>query len=520
MRSRIIDSHCHTFGAEDLPMYGFLKCSILSDYPELDNALVRSLAKFLTWLMKWIAPSTKSERRRLLRLLDEYRNDMSELMHLLIKMVDIPEGDEPTDLETKKAIEKGVEKLSESDDQGDLDLLDQLKRAAFGDDQIDGAPSRGQIMDIARALLAGKGEDYISGGLALVGILVRYRYKITQKHIKDNLFASKDNYYDEMSESGKNYFISPLVVDYDKWVNDEAKAMLSDQIEVMVLNNRLHQGRLLPFVPFDPWREIVKNDELFDPLKLVKTAIEEEGFIGVKIYPPMGFWPIGNTDMDNDHYPEGVPPQFGKKVDDVLHQIYSYCQQNCVPITTHCSRSMGTADGYDDRAHPKYWGKVADKFEGIKINLGHFGGNDWWEYTVVDLAKKHSNVYADLSYASYVLDRSEWEYRIGKLREHIDGCDNENQDAMPYHIKDKMMFGTDWSMLCLVEGYENYLNEFEGFYAEVVDNNAEDMEKFFFGNAVKFFGLDNSDVRDRLRTFHDKYKIKSPFADIPIRTTW
>jgi len=48
------------------------------------------------------------------------------------------------------------------------------------------------------------------------------------------------------------------------------------------------QGRIMPFYAVDPRPP--------DPVESVKKAIESQGFVGVKLYPPMGYKPIGNDD--------------------------------------------------------------------------------------------------------------------------------------------------------------------------------------------------------------------------------
>ena len=59
---------------------------------------------------------------------------------------------------------------------------------------------------------------------------------------------------------------------------------------------------VLPLVPHKPRTDIERDGQSF---KLVRRAIEERCFVGVKLYPPMGFRPLGN----NSPVDTGLPPQ-------------------------------------------------------------------------------------------------------------------------------------------------------------------------------------------------------------------
>jgi hypothetical protein len=82
------------------------------------------------------------------------------------------------------------------------------------------------------------------------------------------------------------------------------------------------------------------------------------GFIGVKMYPPMGFLPAGNAKQQIDNpntwvkehlpswmakpvtYPDGTTKSFGQRLDDQLEALYSWAEHNCVPITVHAEASQ------------------------------------------------------------------------------------------------------------------------------------------------------------------------------------
>lgn len=171
-----------------------------------------------------------------------------------------------------------------------------------------------------------------------------------------------------------------------------------------------YKDLIYPFVFIHPERP-----KLFS---LVKHYIEEKGFAGLKMYPPLGYYP------------------FDKRLD----LVYSYAEQNNIPIISHCARGGVYYRGeIKDRKHPitgkeikagknkfitdtytdpdnyKY---LLNKFPNLKINLAHYGGFDEWEKylqnTIVDsdgetnwlckvneLIRNYSNVYSDISYTLF-----------------------------------------------------------------------------------------------------------------------
>ena len=113
------------------------------------------------------------------------------------------------------------------------------------------------------------------------------------------------------------------------------------------------------FIGFDPWRQVVDEAQGNTPtaLDVVKTAIETQGFIGVKIYPPMGFRATNNASVPQSTFaglePVTIPVAGrGTKIDDALMKLYTYCNTNEVPIMAHCAPSQGPTADAALQAHP------------------------------------------------------------------------------------------------------------------------------------------------------------------------
>ena len=63
----------------------------------------------------------------------------------------------------------------------------------------------------------------------------------------------------------------------------------------------------------------------------------KRGFLGVKLYSPMGFKPMGNAaqDVTFPAYASQSEPGFGAALDKALDALYAWCEANEVPILAH-----------------------------------------------------------------------------------------------------------------------------------------------------------------------------------------
>lgn len=173
---------------------------------------------------------------------------------------------------------------------------------------------------------------------------------------------------------------------------------------------------IIPFVAADPRRSNV--------LEFVKGYVEKHEFKGIKIYPPLGYWPT----------------------DPKLMEVYAYAEEKDLPVMTHTSRG-GVYDrrkpSGDMLRHPdtgeqlvkdkperftEYYTDpdnyipILEKYPRLKLCLAHFGGGDDWQdylddaWDPKDSAKdkswlskiramikdgKYKNLYTDISYTVF-----------------------------------------------------------------------------------------------------------------------
>ena len=259
------------------------------------------------------------------------------------------------------------------------------------------------------------------------------------------------------------------------------------------------RGRIMPFYAFDP------RSGPPDPVETLQEAIETQGFVGVKLYPPLGFKPMGNDDPAIEH---------------ALMRLYEYCCQNTkapIPITSHCSWAAGVYSNervpginnirtyYRDMAGPSHWEKALKRFPSLKLNLAHFGGlGEWeamargdtphknWVDPVTALIKHYDNVYTDFSYNGIPTTDLADAYRnivLEKTR----------------GIEQKLLLGSDWYMSRMQCSLNDYWQGFETLFPDLFDNmTGENAVSFLTSDAAmayfpKFF---NSNERNLL----DQYK--------------
>jgi hypothetical protein len=203
---------------------------------------------------------------------------------------------------------------------------------------------------------------------------------------------------------------------------------------------------------------------------------------GFKMYPPMGFRPIGNAVLaDADFDPKspgrrtaldlwknaGAPKPLGQALDDALRDIFRICAARRIPIMAHAANSNGAGPGYAERANPLYWLAVAREFP-IRLTLGHLVDgvapflaaveqgitppNVWSLFTSTKLLDPRfpgATVYGDLGYTEELLDNPDLARRFFVALRAAFG--QRDPDLT------RVLYGTDWIMLGLERHDERYL---------------------------------------------------------------
>ncbi len=196
----------------------------------------------------------------------------------------------------------------------------------------------------------------------------RHKYplgKILQNlHFEGFLSSRIKNAADLMMTFPEVHMFVPSMVDFYEGTGRDANAGY-DPIEAVRFYSALNlatNGRFLPMVSFSPERQY--DEEIYGqatdglnhkrPLDLIRWAIEELGFVGVKLHPSTGFSPIENQkyaclnteDQKADIHPppaDEVQRRF-IRYDEIMMELFLLCAELDVPILTHGSRGIMAND--------------------------------------------------------------------------------------------------------------------------------------------------------------------------------
>lgn len=330
----------------------------------------------------------------------------------------------------------------------------------------------------------------------------------------------------------------PLVIDYEYWFESTYDTPIKDQIDYMYKNIVLpYKGKIHPFVAFDPARELAHRRGMLNPdkkpekhgsLQLVQDAIENKGFIGVKLYNSLGYRPFNNEIMDDKrrkkiklHKKMGYYIFKGEDYDKVLCELYDYCVDKGVPITAHSV--MDGIESYKDASfdfgHAVFWHEVLsqDKYKDLHVNLAHFGwgngGYHWkrsWVKDICEMLLEYDNLYTDVSCHDIMSKRHNQRFKSDYEDVHRDWSNYNGIDGWSM-IKKKVLFGIDWHVIKRQKDFEHFKDR----YVEVLKHKNlytdEDVDDFLGGNAVRFLGLaPGGKSRERLETFYKTKNIDLP----------
>ncbi len=268
-------------------------------------------------------------------------------------------------------------------------------------------------------------------------------------------------------------------------------------------------------------------------MQLVSDAIEKDGCVGVKLYPPMGFGALGNATLQG---PGGagfwarpwLPPwtgrtDLGQLLDAAMHKMLAWCQDHQVPVMAHTSASNGVSDDFEALAGAKYWAMALAQFPRLRVSFGHFGDTGLQPsglpaaQAFADLMASHEGssgqfAFADAGYFVEVMNSEP------QLRETLRLLYEKTAPKGNAALANRFMYGTDWEMT-LTEGHiDAYLSRFVELMRELESSPAirsariQDLAgKFFGNNAADWIGLRRGGrARVRLDAFYAANAVPTP----------
>ncbi len=342
-----------------------------------------------------------------------------------------------------------------------------------------------QLDDVAPGSLLG-----IGAALLLASILPKLGRDEARAHLAEirpfiaffensraaNITAMTDTIGNQVADAGDEIVLTPLVMDFyrvpesGELVEDQACA-LADAIRKCNEHLAAARCRVLPFVGLDlrrfrgaaPGSVRAALDQFLGFMggmaKLWKPASGQTPtsgqFIGVKLYPPMGFAP------DSE-------PAF--------HEFFKVCESEGFRITAHCQRGSYEAPGQSQSAigahtDPVHWERILERTPNLSLNLAHFGGSEdlartfldidgdydpdadydvladpntgTWTWRIIELVSKYDHVFADLSAFDWQSKAAVLALRALLIREEANRLPVETPRNL---VRDKLLWGSDFPM--------------------------------------------------------------------------
>jgi len=526
-----IDTHCHVFNGTDLQVQKFISMVVVNQ-----NSPLAGVAKLLGGVLEKLAwsnaPTGADELAALQKIAQQLAScSADEASERVAGLRQDAYGRGRRELQTAVNTSTEFSQLRDRPRAELTQLGDDSRAKADAARLIAGLPESAEAYRIDRTRPDGGAlslrSDALRGFLDFVLQNFQYRY------------VSVHDYLRSYNQPGTRVvdLLIPNLVDYDWWLamGNVTPTSLSTQVEVMREIAILTGGRVHSFVPFDPLREVASElgHAPEGSFNLVKNTIEKEGFLGVKLYPPMGFAALGNADMKG---PKGANywartwlpswtdrDDLGTRLDAAMSKLFRWCEDNGVPVTAHTNQSNGVAPDLEKLAGPTFWGKALTAFPNLRVNFGHFGGassnNDGLERARL-FAQLMNAVpagpgrfaYADAGFFAEVIgERPEL---LATLRTLYTETTQKGDAA----LAKRFMYGTDWEMTLTQGSVDAYLTDFIRLFgdleqrAEFRTARLEDLTlKFFGGNAVNWLGLRKGDpARGRLDAFYRRNKVPTP----------
>lgn len=214
-----------------------------------------------------------------------------------------------------------------------------------------------------------------------------------------------------------------------------------------------YPGRVFPFVAVN-----TKRPEHFS---IMENALNGRGFVGVKLYPSLGY------EINSDE----------------MFKVYSYCEEREIPLLMHCSEGgfNFTKETYKN-SDPMLWDSILSKHPNLKICFGHFGGAEnissstikEWTLTILDLMTKYSRVYADIAFHSEPMKGGEGESLY---------FSNLSLLLSDERYRGRILFGSDYFMSRQRLSEKSYWNYFK---KNLSDANFQQIAEL---NPVEYLGL-------------------------------
>lgn len=450
----IVDIHCHTFNADDLPVRGFVR-RVAEDRT--------SLAKVLAWTLDKVTQGMASGAE-----------EVAELDRLIEAGPGAFEVDEEPLMLQLDA--ESMEVLAELEAEHPV-VVEEARSEVASDPAAPGGPDsavEGEVIEGEEGLLDGVGD--LRRYVRWAGLFGKNRLALTRALIA---------VYPEVD------LFTPMLVDL-LGLEDQAVTSVIQQLELQEKISRLgilghFDAQVLPFVGCDPRRS--------DMVDLAQQAVEKFGCVGVKLYPLMGFLPFGNSDA----LPFRMTAEVAKLVDERLAKLFDWCAKDQVPITAHCNPTNYAHSSYKTYSSPANWDAVLSHWPSLHLNLGHFGwGDSGWPDAICKLMAAHPGLYVDIG-----------NHELNDLAGTMNKIAQLYAGDQTKALHGRFMFGTDWFMIASHRDFEQFLKLVRAAFNSQFPKDAA---SFMGEAALSFLGFDDPQNHNnqRTRARYEKYGVDPP----------
>lgn len=514
----MIDAHCHVFNASDLPTTRFLRQVVFEDFPKQSAARILAVRdpdvadEFIQFILRLLGANKAPSADQEIAFLTTGRGGIPTAQSAERARAAAIEDTARHLLFLDRKARRAVTMAGSSD----LSTLSPLPEEKFLNYML-GEPMKtlraSEPLSPTRARSASRQafgrQDAVGRYLNWFSLFRLYRHVLVERLISDT-----------ERQGFRPLMLTPALVDYDEWLFEDVDA--SPLTRQMVVMDRISQrmaktGPVVHgYMGFDPLREVAyrAGKSSISSLATVRTALTEHGFIGAKLYPPMGFRASGNEPP----YPERTVKALGfdpsKQLDAALLDLYRLCVELDAPILAHGYASNGSGPDYAKRGDPTYWIPVFQQFSALRVCLAHFGGFDArsagreamplpegsWEWRLGEFIKSQprQNVVADISYFSEVLTAK------ADVRKSL-ASSFRRWLAEFDPGRDHILYGSDWIMLGKEAGYDHYIESINAFLRTDCQLSDDACDKIFRRNAMRFLPLERgSRGRSRLLAYYRK----------------
>ena len=307
----VIDAHCHIFNVEDIPTTAFLKGAATHDWADDQQAaLIAALADIVSAIAQFLAPSARAELRMLEDISASYAASPRAATQEIHRRLDA-QWQLFSELFSGAVYRGDFPELYARQQQIYLDKVGPRSRRLETADEL-------SAESIYARLKAGPRSPRPGIRAFDPGQLIYFAFSVTAPRYL-NLRYIQRTYCGGAGSPAVDVFC-PSQLDFNHWLGCADPATTQDdQVRLLEQIAIMSGGTILPCVAYNPLTDILRDNASFNR---VVEAITKHGFVGVKIYPPMGFRPYGKSAL-NARAPTCPVRPDAKKINDRLACLYA-----------------------------------------------------------------------------------------------------------------------------------------------------------------------------------------------------